>query len=164
MALLQTQGDGWNAVEQVLTDISTTAQQVSAASSSSNFITGFFGADTVSQTALSLLTQLSNAATAAAADLGGDPTAPLTAEQIARLQELQNEVISDRKLIGQAISSVDWTFGDLVSDSVTQAGNLASQAVAAVSSGLNINWTVVEIGLAVAAVVVAVALYKRVRA
>jgi hypothetical protein len=161
--LLQTQGDGWNAVQQLLTDISATASQVSQASSSSNFLSGFFGGDDVAGAAASLLAQLSDSAGRAAADLGGDATAPLTDEQVARLKELQSEVISDRKLVGQAISSVDWTFGQFVSDVANQTANIASQAVAAVSSGLGINWTVVEIGAALLAAVLAYALYRRVR-
>lgn len=160
---LVTVGDGLLAVQSLSNDIVTTMQSVVSTQSSGNFITGWFGGDMVASQSISLLQQLATYAQTAAADLGGDPTQPLDAEQINRLQVLQSEVIEDRALIGQAISSVDWTYGDLVSDVATQTQNLASQAVAAVSTGLGINWTLVEIGGAVLAVVLAVALYKRVR-
>lgn len=161
--LLTTQGDARAALSQLVADIDATTAQVQAKSSSSNFFTGFFGGDDVAQAAASILLQLQDSAARAAADLSGGDTDPMTDEQQARLKELQSEVISDRKLVGEAISSVDWTYGDLVADVATTTENIASQAVSAVSSGLGINWTYVELGAAALALVLAYALYRRVR-
>lgn len=161
--LLTTQGDARGALSQLVADIDTTTTAVQQKLSSSNFLTGLFGGNDVAQASASILLQLQDSAARAAADLTGDDSDAITDEQKARLQELQNEVISDRKLVGDAISSVDWTYGDFVADVAQQTENIASQAVSAVASGLNINWTVVEIAAALAALALGYALYRRVR-
>jgi hypothetical protein len=111
------------------------------------------GAD-AQQAALSLLTQLASQILRVNGTIDGSDT-PLTADQIAQLQLLQKQVIDARSAVGLTISDVNWTFGEFVADVATQATNLASQAVGAVSSALGINWTTVTIGLVVAGVVVA---------
>lgn len=160
--LIATQGDARTALDGLLTDIQATIGQVSAANASSNWFTGFFGADAVASSAATLLQQLSAAATSAAAAIDGDDGDPVTPDQVARLKELQQEVISDRKLVQQAISSVDWTFGDFLADVGTTTVNLASQTVAAVAQATGVNWTWVKIGVAAIGVVLVYALYSRV--
>ena len=172
--LLQTQGDARAALSQLNSDILATATSVANAYASTlptgnpvldavSLTTQLGGGDDVTQAASSLLNQLAGTALGVGDALTGADTDPLTPDLVARMQELQNEVISDRKLVGQAISSVDWSFGDFVADVANQTVNLASQAVAAVSNGLGINWTYVELGAAALALLLAYALYQRVR-
>jgi hypothetical protein len=122
------------------------------------------GGDMVAQAAGSLLNQLASSWIDCFNRLTGEDSDPLSDDQIARLKELQSEVISDRKLVGSAISSVNWTFGDLAADTVSQVGNLASQAVANIKDAIPaVPWVAIEVGLTVAAAVVLYALFLRVR-
>ena len=105
----------------------------------------------VTQASLSLLNELAASWLRTNDTLTGADSDSLSDEQIARLRELQSEVISDREAVGKAISSVDWTFGDFAGDVAAQAVNLGSQAVAAIADATGIDWTWVKIGVAVGA-------------
>jgi hypothetical protein len=149
---IATVADALTALDELTGDIADTAASVSATLAGSNTITGLAGGNLVASQAASNLQQLSNRAAQIAAGLiAASPDDPLTDLQLAQMQQLQEQVIGTRKLIGQAISSVDWTFGDLATDSVNTAVNLGSQAVAAVASATGLDWTWVKIGLAVGA-------------
>jgi hypothetical protein len=128
-----------------------------------NVITQLDGGDMVEQSAASLLNQLAATWLKVNSMIDGNDSDPLSDEQIAALQELQSEVIDDRKVVGQAISSVNWTFGDLAADVVAQTTNLASQAVASVKDALPaVPWLAIEIGLAGVGLVLVWAIYRRV--
>lgn len=151
MAQLVTVGDARSAMLQLNTDIQVAAESVAAAYASSNVLTQEIGGDMVEQAAASLLQQLAQTWLNTSAKLTGADSDALTDDQIAALQELKSEVISDRQIVGQAISSVDWTFGDFASDVADQTVNLASQAVAKVVDATGFSWTYVKIGLGLAA-------------
>lgn len=139
---LVTVTDAHTALAQLTSDIADTIASVSGAVSSSSF--SLPGTSDLANTSISLMQQLSNRADQIDVELTPyKPLDELTAPQIAELQQLQQQVISDRALVGSSISSVDWTFGGIFNDVVTTAENYASQA----ASGLGINWTYVAIGL-----------------
>jgi hypothetical protein len=121
------------------------------------------GADDTQQAALSLLTTIAQYILSVDATLTDDDT-PLTDVQTQQMQELQREVLDARSTIGSTISDLNWTFGDLVNDTITSVQNLAGQAVGAVSDAFGVNWTYVKIGAAVVGVVVLIAVYRSVRA
>lgn len=173
--LIQTEGDARAALDQLDSDIVSTATDVANAYAATQnswgnpvyagvgLTTQLGGGNDVVQAASSLLNQLAGTALGVRGQLIGVDSDALTPDLVARMRELQSEVISDRKLVGQAISSVDWTFGEFVADVANQTANLASQAVAAVSNGLGINWTYVELGAAALGLLLVYALFLRVR-
>lgn len=161
--LISTQGDARAAMQQLNSDILASATDVGSAYAGSNLLTDITGGDMVEQSAAMILNQLAQSWIAAFDTLDGADGDALTDDQVARLRELQQEVIDDRKLVGEAISSVDWTFGDFVGDVGTQTANLISQGVAQIKTALpSIPWTAIEIGLGAVAVVVVYAIYRRV--
>ena len=149
---LDTVGDARQAMFELNGDIQAAAQEVADAYASSNAITRAIGGDSVEAAAASLLQGLASTWIDVNSRLTGDDSDALSDDQISALRTLQREVIDDRKTVGSAISSVDWTFGDLTGDVATQTVNLGSQAVAAVVSATGLTWTYVKIGLGLAAV------------
>lgn len=161
--LISTQGDARAAMQALNADIVASAADVGSAYASSNLLTDELGGNMVEQSAASILNQLAQSWIAAFNTLAGSDEIPLTDDQIARLRELQQEVIDDRRLVGQAISSVDWTFGDFVGDVGTQAANLVSQGVAQIKAAVpSVPWVAIEITLAAIGVVIVYAVYRRV--
>lgn len=161
--LISTQGDARAAMQQLNSDILASAADVGSVYAGSNLLTDLAGGDMVEQSSASILNQLAQSWIATFETLNGADGDTLTDDQIARLRELQQEVIDDRKLVGQAISSVDWTFGDFVGDVGTQTANLISQGVAQIKQAIpSVPWAAIEIGLAAVGVVVVYAIYRRV--
>ena len=172
---LATVGDARAAMQVLNADIQQAAAGVAAAYADSftagdplgivgGSVNRLAGGDMVSQAAGSLLNQLASSWIDTFNTLTGADSDPLSDDQTARLRELQSEVISDRQAVGQAISSVNWTFGDLATDAVNQVGNLASQAVANIKDAIPaVPWVAIEIGLAVVSAVVLYAVFLRVR-
>jgi hypothetical protein len=161
--LIQTNGEARAAMQVLNADILASATDVATSYASSNLLTQAAGGNMVEESAANLLNQLAASWITAFDTLDGADDDPLTDAQIARLRELQNEVIADRRLVGQAISSVDWTFGDFASDVGTQMVNAATQTVAAIKDALPaVPWTAIEIGLMGVGLVVVFAIYRRV--
>lgn len=121
------------------------------------------GSGDTQQAALDLLNQLAGYVQDEYATLNDGSDRPLTSQEVAKLKLIQSQVLDARATVQSTISDLDWSFGDLVSDTISSAKNLADTAVNAVSKGLGINWTYVEIGGAVLAVILVYALYRRVR-
>jgi len=157
---LATVGDAETALFALNNGLISTIDQVSSALSSSNTITGLAGGNMVASASASLLQQLvSETASVTQQLVPLDPSTPLTAQQQGQLQLLQKEVIDARTTIGQAISSVDWTYGNLFDDTGIQLDNWFTQAAASVSGALGINWTAVTV---VVILVVGIFLYTKV--
>jgi hypothetical protein len=55
--------------------------------------------------------------------------APITSTQKKQMKELAKEVTDARKMIGQTIADVSWSFPDLIVESLTDAGNLAGKVI-----------------------------------
>ncbi len=161
--LLSNQGEARAAMQELNADILASATDVATAYAGSNLLTDTIGGDMVEQSSAAILNQLAQSWIAAFGTLSGDDADPLTDEQVARLRELQQEVIDDRRLVGQAISSVDWTFGDFVGDVGTQVVNVVSQGVAKIKGAVpSIPWVAIEIGAAAVGLVIVYAIYRRV--
>jgi hypothetical protein len=88
---------------------------------------------------------------------------PLTAQQVAQMKLIQQQVIDERAEVQSIISDLDWTFGEFLVDTLTAAKNLSDQVVNKVATGLGLNWTVVKIGGGILAVILGYAVYRRVR-
>jgi len=143
---LVTVTDAQTALAQLASDLADTQAYITQQVSSGSF--ALPGTSELASTATSLVTQLENRLDKIDAEMQtGKPLDELTAPQIAELRELQQEVISDRELIGTTISSVDWNFNGIFNDAATMVENVASQAVTGVSSAFGINWTAVAIVL-----------------
>ncbi len=148
MATIATVGDAVDALGVVLNDLQSTKNNVDAAANSSWWSMMIPGNGDLATQSYSLITQMTDYAGRILSEINGlDPSTPLTTQQIAQMKELQQEVIDGRKLIGQSISAVNWTFGGIFADATTIIENTASQAVAGVSSTLGINWTAVMLVL-----------------
>lgn len=138
--------DAQTALYVLANDLADTQAYITRSVQSSSF--SLPGTSETAEAATSLVTQLENELQSIQVAI--QPLAPLDHlpnDILARLKELQQEVISDRALIGTTISDVDWTFGGILADSATVIQNLASQAVSGVSSAFGINWTLVAIVL-----------------
>jgi glycerol uptake facilitator-like aquaporin len=169
--LIQTNSQAEAAIAQLSDDLTATATQVAAYQSNVDAQDAIggplasalnFGSSDVVASATSLLNQIASYAL----QVGGTLIAtndPLTPTQVQQMQELQREVIDARSTVGQTISDVSWTFGDVANDVVNSAVNLGSQAVGAIVNATGINWTYVKIGGAIVGVILVYALYQRVR-
>jgi hypothetical protein len=83
-----------------------------------------------------------------------NPTDPLTAPELASLSDLQQQIISDRAVLGLQITGADWTFGGIFNSIAQELPNLASQGetlVGGVSSGLK--WLVIILGIVIGFVI-----------
>lgn len=164
---LVTENDGIQALAQLSSDLSDTANQLSAAanglaakqsSTYSPFGSALNGgtADVISSAAAtiqSLVVTESGLMTTLLMD--GDPTTPLTAQQMSALQALQQAVIDSRSSVGSIVSNVDWTYGNLFDDTITSIENDASQAYQNAKKALTPSWsTWLLVGVGIAIVVV----------
>jgi hypothetical protein len=171
--LISTNRDANAALEQLSDDIGTTAQQLAAAAvgiDAQDNLPGTAGAfssilnagsDATVTSAGELLLQVEQLVTTANGAFDNSDT-PITADQIAILQNVQQTVIDARQAVNSTISAVSWTFGDVASDAANTLKNLGSRAIGAIVDATGINWLYVKIGGGLAAAVVLYAVYRRV--
>lgn len=166
--LIQTNVDAQIALQQLATDITNTeTTQVPQIGVASGGLFGFLGINSpgsgdLQAAALSLLDQLAGYVMDEYAALAGDER-PLTAQEVAKMQLIRSQVVDARSTVQSIISDLDWSFGQLVSDAVTAAGELADKTVQAVAKATGLNWTWVKIGGAGLGLLLVYALYRRVR-
>lgn len=165
--LIQTQGDATNALTQLAFDITNTKTTQVPQIGVSSGIFGFLGINSPGSSdtrdaANSLLDQLAGYVQDMVSSLDGSDT-PLTAQQIAKMKLIQSQVVDARATVQSTISDLDWSFGDLVSDSLSAARNIADQAVQGGAKLLGLTWTQVQIVAGVAVAAVIFGLYRRVR-
>lgn len=166
--LIQTNVDATialNALAQDITNTETTqVPQIGVASSGLFSWLGINspGSGDTQQAALDLLNQLAGYVMDEYAALAG-PERPLTAQEVAKLKLIRDQVVDARTTVQSVISDLDWSFGQLVEDTLTAAGELADKTVQAVAKVTGLNWTWVKIGGGVLGVVLVYALYRRVR-
>lgn len=165
--LIQTQADARIALQSLANDISnTTTTQVPQIGVSDGGLFGWLGINSpgstdVQNAAIAALNQLATYVLNLYAELE-DSATPLTAQQIAKMKALQSEVVDERSFVQSTISDLDWSFGDLVGDSISAARNIADKAVKGGANLLGLSWTQVQILGAVVAGVVVYAIYRRV--
>lgn len=166
--LIQTQQDAIDALTQVAFDITATkTTQVPQIGVAEGGLFGFLGINApgsaaVQQAANDTLDQLASYVQRLVGNFD-TPTATLTAQQVAQMKLIQSQVVDARASVQSLISEMDWTFGDLVADSLTAARNLADKAVQGGANLLGLSWTQVQIILGVAAGAVVYGVYRRVR-
>ncbi len=164
--LIQTNADARIALQALANDISnTTTTQVPQIGVSEGLF-GWLGINSpgstdVQNAAISVLNQLAGYVLDLYSQLDDSDT-PLTANQIAHMKLIQKQVTDERVEVQSIISDLDWSFGDLVSDSLTAARNIADNAVKNAAPLLGLSWRQVQIAGAIAAAVVVFALYRRV--
>lgn len=120
------------------------------------------GSGETQDAAISLLNQLANYVTDEYSQLQGEER-PLTAQEVAKLKLIRAQVVDARDTVQSVISDLDWSFGQLVEDTITAAGELADKTVNAVANATGLNWTWVKIGGFALGVVLVYAVYRRVR-
>lgn len=165
--LIETNSDAREALLELQNDITNTINTQVPQIGASDGIFGFFGLSSPGSSgtrdaANSLLAQLAGYAQDEYAALDDSDT-PLTSQQVAKLKLIRTQVQDARSTVQSTISDLDWSFGTLVSDSVSAAANLADRATNAVVNGLGLNWTVVKIGGGVLVAALIYAAYRRVR-
>lgn len=165
--LIQTQADAQQALLQLANDITNTETTQVPQIGNATGLFGWLGIQSpgsgdTQQAALDLLNQLAGYVQDEYASLDGSAT-PLTAQQVAKMQLIQKQVMDARETVQSTISDLDWSFGQIISDGITIAANVADQAIQAGAKALGVNWTVVKIGGGVLAAVLIYALYRRVR-
>lgn len=165
--LIQTQADARIALQGLANDISnTTTTQVPQIGVSDGGLFGFLGINSpgsvdVQNAAIDALNQLAQYVLNLYSQLEDVPT-PLTAQQIAKMKALQSEVADERTFVQSTISDLDWSFGDLVGDSISAARNIAANAVQGGAKFLGLSWTQVQILGAIVGGVVVYGIYRRV--
>jgi hypothetical protein len=165
--LIQTQADARIALQQLANDIVNTANtQVPQIGVADGGLFGWLGINNpgsaeTRQAANDLLAQLGGYVQDMYASVD-DSDVPLTVQQVAKMKLIQDQVADARDTVQSVISALDWSFGNLVVDSLAQARNLAAQAVQGGSKLLGLSWTQVRILGAVATGVVVYAVYRRV--
>lgn len=166
--LISTNADAQAALTQLAFDITATkTTQVPQIGTADGGLFGFLGLNSpgssdVQAAANVLLDQLAGYVQDTFASVDDSDT-PLNAQQIAKMQLTQSQVMDARSTVQSVISDLDWSFGQLVSDSLAAAANLADKATGAVVGGLGLNWTVVKVGLGIAAAGLCYAVFLRVR-
>jgi hypothetical protein len=166
--LIQTTGDAQAALLSLANDITNTeTTQVPQIGVADGGIFGFLGINSpgsgnVQEAAISLLNQLAGYVQDEYGALAGEDR-PLTAQEVAKMKLIRDQVVDARATVQSVISDLDWSFGQLVSDAVIAAGELADKTVQAVAKATGLNWTLVKIGGGVLALVLGYALYRRVR-
>lgn len=142
---IQTAGDAMNALDQLDTDLTNLGNSIPPGKT-------LLGTTDLADSAHSLVTQLQNRLDSVQLDVAFlDPSTQLNAQQLAEIQQLQQQVISDRALIGSTISSVDWTYGNFLDDTVSSVENEASQLVTAVTPSWP-TWILIGAGIAIVVV------------
>lgn len=164
--LIQTNADAQAALLQLANDITNTETTQVPQIGQTSGLFGWLGitspgSSDTQQAALDLLNQLAGYVQDLYSQLDGSDT-PLTAQQIAKMQLTQSQVVDARSTVQSTISDLDWSFGQVVSDTASAIKNITDQAVNLAAKGLGINWTYVEIGGALLGVLLVYALYRRV--
>jgi hypothetical protein len=165
--LISTNADARAALLQLATDITNTETTQVPQIGNATGLFGWLGIQSpgsgdTQQAALDLLNQLAGYVQDEFGALS-DTDTPLSAQQIAKMQLIQKQVMDARETVQSTISDLDWSFGQILSDGITIAANAADQAVQAAAKTLGINWTIVKIGGGVLAAILVYALYRRVR-
>lgn len=165
--LIQTQADARIALQALANDISnTTTTQVPQIGAADGGLFGWLGINSPGSTdtqnaAIALLNQLATYVLDLYSQLD-DTGTQLTAQQVAKMKLIQSQVADARTTVQSVISDLDWSFGQLVSDSISAARNIAAQAVQGGAKFLGLSWTQVEILGAIVAGVLVYGLYRRV--
>jgi hypothetical protein len=165
--LIATNSDAQTALLALANDITATETTQVPQIGTTSGIFGWLGITSpgsagVQQAANDLLNDLATRVQNLYSSFDGSDT-PLTAQQVAQMKLVQQQVIDERAEVQSIISDLDWTFGQFVSDTLTAAKNLSDQVVNKVATGLGLNWTVVKIGGGILAVILGYAAYRRVR-
>jgi hypothetical protein len=165
--LIQTQADAQIALQGLANDIINTKTTQVPQIGVSDGLFGWLGINSPGSSetrdaANSLLDQLAGYVQDMYASLDGSDT-PLTAQQVAKLQLIRSQVVDARSTVQSVISDLDWSFGQLVSDSLSAARNLADQAVQGGAKLLGLTWTQVQIVGGLVAGLLVYGLYRRVR-
>jgi len=166
--LIQTQDDATTALTQLAFDITAAkTTQVPQIGVADGGIFGWLGINSpgsaeTREAADSLLDQLAGYVQDEVASFD-DPAATLTAQQVAKMKLIRSQVIDARATVQSIISDLDWSFGQLLGDSLAAARNIADQAVQGGAKFLGLSWTQVQILLGITAGVVVYGVYRRVR-
>lgn len=171
--LIATNLDANNALDALSDDIQALGKQLAAAAvnvSAQNALPGSAGvfssilnsgSAATFQSAGELLLQVEQLVVDTNALFDGSST-PITDDEIASLQNVQQVVIDTRQAVNNTISAVDWTFGQVATDALNTAKNWGSQAVGAIVAATGVDWLYVKIGAGIAAAVVTFAVYRRI--
>jgi len=166
--LIQTQGDAQTALQSLANDITNTlTTQVPQIGVADGGLFGWLGINAPGSAetraaADSLLNQLAGYVMDFYATLD-DPAAPLTSQQVAKMKLIRSQVVDARATVQSVISELNWSFGDLVLDSLAAARELADKAVQGGVNLLGLKWWQVEVLGGVVAAVVVYGVYRRVR-
>jgi hypothetical protein len=165
--LIQTQGDAQAALLALANDITNAETTQVPQIGATGGVFGFLGINSpgsgdTQQAALDLLNQLAGYVQDEYASFD-NADATLTAQQVAKMQLIQSQVVEARATVQSTISDLDWSFGQFVSDTFSAARNLADQAVQGGAKFLGLTWRQVQIIGAIVAGVLVYGAYRRVR-
>src|SRR5690349_1468130 len=149
--LIQTNADARIALNALAIDITNTeTTQVPQIGVSTSGLFSWLGINSpgsgeTQQAAIDLLNQLAGYVMDEFSALEGEER-PLTDHEIAKMKLIRDQVVDARTTVQSVISDLDWSFGHLVGDALTAAGELADKTVQAVAKVTGLNWTLVKIG------------------
>jgi len=118
---IKTQNDARAALGQLTEDLHQVYEDVPN-------IDALVGNSMVQQSAYSLLDGINNYAQKVYGGLD-ESDDPLTDTQKKQMKEIAREVTDARKTIGETISAVEWSFPDLIVESLSESGNILGAAV-----------------------------------